>query len=272
MDAWPILLPAFTLSILMILTHTYFGLHVLARGIIFVDLALAQVAALGVSIAFLLGQESHGIMAQIYAFGATLVAAAGFAKLRKLPGKATREVAIGCVYVVATALSIIVLSRSSQGMEELKGLFNGHILWARWPEIIFIFFVYAAISLLHVRYHKRFIGLSFDEEGSDKGAFFGEFLFFASFAVVITLAVNLAGVLLVFAFLIIPAFSASLISQSLKIQLLLGWGLGICGSAAGLWVSFMGDLPTGATVVATMGTLPLIAVAIKFALRKNALS
>ena len=264
MDAWMILLPAFALSVLMIVTHTYLGLHVLARGIIFVDLALAQVAALGVSIAFLLGQEAHGVMAQLYAFSATLVAAAGFAKLRQLPGKTTREVTIGCVYVVATALAIVILSRSSQGMEELKGLFNGHILWVSWPEIAWVAAIYAVLTLLHLGYQQRFHALSFNESEAPPATFFWEFLFFASFAVVITLAVNLAGVLLVFAFLIIPAFSASLLSQSLRSQLLIGWCLGICGSAVGLWLSFVADLPTGATVVAVMGCLPLIAVAVKY--------
>ena len=261
-----ILLPAFALSALMILTHTYLGLHVLARGIIFVDLALAQVAALGVSIAFLLGQEAHGVMAQLYAFATTLVAAAGFAKLRQLPGKTTREVTIGCVYVVATALSIVVLSRSSQGMEELKGLFNGHILWVRWSEIAFVAVIYGLLSILHLCYRRRFYLLSFDESESAPVGYFWEFLFFASFAVVITLAVNLAGVLLVFAFLIIPAFSASLLSQSLRNQLLIGWCLGLSGSAVGLWLSFVADLPTGATVVAVMGGLPVIAIAVKYLL------
>lgn len=268
MDAWIILLPAFALSILMIGTHTYLGLHVLARGIIFVDLALAQVAALGISIAFLLGQEPHGIMAQVYAFAATLVAAAGFAKLRQLPGKTTREVTIGCVYVVATALAIVILSRSSQGMEELKGLFNGHILWVRWSEIALVAAIYAGLTALHLCYYRRFHALSFNESDATTGVFFWEFLFFASFAVVITLAVNLAGVLLVFAFLIIPAFSASLLSQSLRKQLLLGWCLGICGSAVGLWLSFVADLPTGATVVTVMGCLPVIAVAANYTLKK----
>jgi len=264
MDAWMILLPAFVLSLLMIMTHTYLGLHVLARGIIFVDLALAQVAALGVSVAFLLGQEAHGLMAQLYAFGATLIAAAGFAKLRQLPGKTTREVTIGCVYVVATALTIVILSRSSQGMEELKGLFNGHILWVSWSEIAIVAVAYVLLAMLHLYYRNRFYSLSFNEEGedTDSTSFIWEFLFFASFAVVITLAVNLAGVLLVFAFLIIPAFSASFLSQSTTSRLLIGWLLGACGSAVGLWLSFIADLPTGATMVTVLGALPILAVAV----------
>lgn len=270
MEAWLILLPAFTVSALMIVTHAYFGLHVLKRGIIFVDLALAQVAALGLSVAFLLGHEPHGTDAQAYAFGATLVAALGFAKLRQIPGKTAREVTIGCVYVIATALSIVILSRSSQGMTELKSLFNGNILWATWYEIASMGIVYAALALLHFAFRKRFLALSFTPDDADKPSFMWEFLFFASFAIVITMAVNVAGILLVFAFLIIPAFSASLITGTFVRRLALGWLLGMAGTAVGLWVSFVGDLPTGATVVSVLGALPIVAVAVKLVRRKTA--
>lgn len=263
MDPWLILLPAFVMSAVMILSHTYLGLHVLARGIIFVDLALAQVAALGVSIAFLLGEEPHGLSAQLYAFAATLTAAFAFAGLRRISGKTTREVIIGCVYVVATALSIVILSRSSQGMEELKSLFNGNILWVRWQEIAVVAGATALLALLHLVYRKRFYDLSFTAEDTNKPGFLWEFLFFASFAIVITLAVNVAGVLLVFAFLIIPAFSASLVARSLVGRLLMGWGLGLFGAGAGLWLSFTADLPVGATVVSIVGLLPLVAVGLR---------
>ena len=263
MDAWLILLPAFTVCVLMSLTHTYLGLHVLSRGIIFVDLALAQVAALGVSIAFLLGEDGHGASAQVYAFSATLVTAFLFAKLRNLPNKTTREVTIGCVYVVATALSIVILSRSSKGMDELKSIFNGNILWVSWKEITIIALIYLALSAIHYIYRSRFIALSFDNNEKQCPGFLWEFLFFASFAVVITLAVNVAGVLLVFAFLIIPAFSASIVCGSLIQRLLLGWLLGIVGCLVGLWVAFQADLPVGATVVSVLGVLPLVALVIK---------
>lgn len=247
----------------MSITHTYLGLHVLSRGIIFVDLALAQVAALGVSIAFLLGEDGHGVSAQVYALSATLLAAFLFAKLRNLPNKTTREVTIGCVYVVATALSIVILSRSSKGMDELKSIFNGNILWVSWEEITIIALIYAALSVIHYIYHSRFIALSFDSDGDRPPGFIWEFLFFASFAVVITLAVNVAGILLVFAFLIIPAFSASIISNALIHRLLFGWLLGIAGCVVGLWVAFQADLPVGATVVSVLGVLPLVALIIK---------
>jgi len=271
MDAWQILLPAFVMSVLMIITHTYLGLHILARGIIFADLALAQIAALGISVAFLLGKEAHGIEAQAFAFGATLVAALAFTGLHKIPGKTAREVAIGCVYVVATALSMVILSRTNQGMEELKSLFNGNILWVRWEEIAIVASAYALLVLLHSLQRKRFYALSFQADWSRRPSLLWEFLFFASFAVVITLAVNIAGILLVFAFLIIPGFSASLLVSSFGMRLLLGWLLGLTGSAIGLWLSFIADLPVGATVVSLLGILPIIAVVLNYVMRRYSL-
>src|SRR5262249_34644387 len=125
MTAIEILAPAFVLAVVLIVLHVYFGLHVLARGIIFVDLALAQVAALGISVGFALGYDPHGDEALVFAFVGAALAGAGFALLRATPSTTTREVIIGCVYVVATALSIMILSGSGQGMEELKALFNG---------------------------------------------------------------------------------------------------------------------------------------------------
>jgi len=267
MDAWHILLPAFIMTGLMILTHTYLGLHVLARGIIFVDLALAQIAALGASVAFLLGFEAHGLEAQAFAFAATLIAALAFTGLHKIPGKTAREVTIGCVYVVATALSLVILSRTTQGMEELKSLFNGNILWVRWEEITLVAIAYGALVLLHTLQRKRFYALSFTTDKNARPSLLWEFLFFASFAVVITLAVNIAGILLVFAFLIIPGFSASLLFASFGRRLILGWVLGLGFSAIGLWLSFIADLPVGATVVSLLGLLPIVAMFLKFGIR-----
>ena len=254
-----LLLPALALSVLMIITHTYLGLHVLARGVIFVDLALAQVAALGASLAFLLGHDAHGSAALAYAFAAALLAAGGCACLRKIPDITTREVIIGCVYVVASALSILILSRSSVGMEALKTLLNGNILWVRWQEVGVIAAVYAVLVAMQIVWRKRSAALAFGKQAS----FGGELLFFVAFAVVITLAVQIAGVLLVFALLIIPAFSATLLAATPALRLLLGYLLGLVGSVAGLWFSYAADLPTGTTMVVVLGLLPLLALALR---------
>jgi len=258
MDVWLILLPAFIMMLCLLLTHCYFGLHILARGIIFADLALAQIAALGTSVAFLMGEQAHGINAQIYAFAATFIAAAMFSQFHRIQNTTTREVTIGCVYVVSAALSIVILSRSAQGMEELKSMLNGNILWVSWQEIIVIAILYLMVAVFHYIYRQKFYQLSFAKQ-FEKSRTYWEFLFFLSFAIIITLAVKVAGVLLVFALLIIPAFSASLIQQSFKARLLLSWILGIAGSLAGLFVAVQYDLPVGATVVSLLGVLPLLA-------------
>lgn len=268
MDFVQILMPALALMTLMVLTHTYLGLHVLERGIIFVDLAVAQVAALGMSIAFLAGLDAHGVAAQLFAVAATLAAAVGLAFLRRARDKTTREVAIGCVYVVATALAIVMLSRTNQGMEELKGLLNGNVIWVRWQEVGIMFVVYSALGCLYFLLHERFLSLS-TNHGSQKGRFGWEFTFFASFAVVITLAVNLAGVLLVFASLIIPAFSASFLTETFKKRLMLGWLLGWLGALGGLIVSYEADLPTGSSIVCALSVLPVLALAMRGIKRRN---
>lgn len=264
MSIWELLLPGAVLCALMLVTHTYFGLHVLARGIIFVDLALAQVAVLGASFAFMLGYDTHGNAAHAFAFGAALLAGAAFAVLRRIPDKITREVTIGCVYVVATAITIVILSRSNQGMEELKTMLNGNLLFVRWQEILVLAAAYAALAALHAVFFRRFYTLSFGDSEKGWGAFFWELLFFTSFALVITLGVDLAGVLLVFAYLIIPAFSAALVVRTFGMRWLLGVVLGLAGSAVGLWLSFAADLPTGATLVAVLGLLPLITALARF--------
>lgn len=258
MSIWALLAPALIVSVLMLITHTYFGLHVLARGIIFVDLALAQIAVLGLSLAFLAGYETHSVEAHVFAFGAALLAAGGFALLRRIPDKVAREVAIGCTYVVATALTVVILSRSNQGMEELKSMLNGNVLFTGWRDVGILATAYLAVALLHAAFRRRFHALSFGD-GTTQRSFLWEFLFFASFALVITLGVDLAGVLLVFAYLIIPAFSASLLSNRFRVRLVLGFLLGLAGSTLGLWLSCAGDLPTGATMVAALGLLPVAA-------------
>ena len=260
MDMLLLLLPAAALSVLMVLSHAWFGLHVLARGIVFADLALAQVAALGVSVAFLLGEDTHGETARLYALGAALLAALGFSGLRRIADKTTREVAIGCVYVVATALCILILSRSAPGMDELRTLLTGNILWVRWSEVGEVALAYALLALPLALFRRRFEQLSVAD---GEGAFPWEFAFFASFAVAITLAVQLAGVLLVFAFLIIPAFSAVLLAARPLARLLLAWGLGLAGAGAGLALSLAADLPTGATMVAVLGVLPVLAAVLR---------
>ncbi|HEY7608401.1 MAG TPA: metal ABC transporter permease [Alphaproteobacteria bacterium] len=262
MTAIEILLPAFALSVLLIVSHVYFGLHVLARGIIFVDLALAQVAALGISIGFLLGYDPRDSVALVFAFVGAVLAAAGFAALRAMPGTTGREVVIGCVYVVATALSIMILSGSGQGTEELKAIFNGSILFVRWHEIALVAGAYGVLALLLAPSWRRFQALS-GIGAEERPGLTWEFLFFLSFAAMITIAVYLAGILVVFAFLIIPAFAASLLLQGFVRRLAAGWAIGIAGALCGLAAAYILDLPVGPGVVAALSLLLAVAGALR---------
>lgn len=261
MSAWELLLPAFAICALLIATHTYFGLHVLARGIIFVDIALAQVAVFGTSVAFAFGHDAHSTQAHAYAFGAAVLAALAFAALRRIADKTTREVAIGTVYVVATAASVVILANSPAGMEELKAMLNGNILWARWRDVGTLALVAAAVGVLHWRFYPRFYALSF-AQGDARPHFWAEAAFFVSFAVIITFALEFAGVLLVFAYLIVPAFSASLLTSCFLCRWGSGVALALVASVLGLWVSYVYDLPTGATMVTVLGALPILAAAL----------
>ena len=252
MTAVEILLPAFVLALLLIVSHVYFGLHVLARGIIFVDLALAQMAALGISVGFLLGYDPHGGEALIFSFVGAVLAGGAFAALRAVPGKTAREVIIGCVHVVATALSIMILSQSGQGTEELKALFNGSILFVRWGEIGLVAAAYAGLAAIQALGWRRFQALSGIGEAAPAGPVW-ELLFFLTFAAMITISVYFAGILVVFAFLIIPAFAASLLLQGFGRRLTAGWALGIAGTLGGLAAAYILDLPVGPAVVAALG-------------------
>ncbi|MDH5231397.1 MAG: metal ABC transporter permease [Gammaproteobacteria bacterium] len=261
MDSLFFLAPALVFCLLLVISHSYFGLHVLARGIIFIDLALAQIAALGLSIAFLLGYDSHSYVASVSAFTATLIAALLFSRLRFIKDKTSREITIGSVYVVATALSILILSRSVQGMEQLKSLLNGDVLWVSWTDVALTGILYAAVLLVHLIYRQRFYQLSFETSADNDSRW--EVLFFVSFAVVITLAVTRAGILLVFAYLILPAFSASLATQNIKQRLFIAWPLSILATLLGLICAYQLDLPVGATLVACLGLLPLLILGYK---------
>ncbi|MFQ5559953.1 MAG: metal ABC transporter permease [Nitrospinota bacterium] len=254
-----ILVPAFCMSLFLLCSHIYFGLHVLARGIIFVDLALAQTAALGNIVALTMGAEPDStlpvVMGLLFSFGAALF----LSLVRLIPGKTTREVAIGSIYITTMAIGLVLLSFSPHGSEELKSMLNGNILWVTSHQIIQIGLISVIILVFHYLFRRQFHSLSFDTGEKNGRTFLMELLFFISFAIIITTAVQIVGVLMVFAFLILPAFTASLLVTTFKGRLILGacMGLGITitGGALSLWY----DLPTGSTIVSLMGILPLTA-------------
>jgi zinc/manganese transport system permease protein len=243
-DALVFLWPPFLVAVCLTGIHAYFGIQVLARKLIFVDLALAQIAALGATVAFMLGHPAQSVATYGYSLAFTLLAAVLLAFTRAWGTRVPQEALIGVIYVVAAAAAILLIDRAPQGAEHLKQILTGNILTSGLTDVAAIVPLYVAIGLLHWLLRDRLTGA---------GALIWEFVFYASFGVVVTSSVAIAGVLLVFSFLIIPAAIGVMFASSLARQLAIGWTAGIVTSAAGLAASFAFDLPTGAAMVCAFG-------------------
>ena len=246
--------------------HAYLGLHVVQRGVIFVDLALAQVAAFGATLGFLLGFGLHSTEGYLIALLMTVAAALLLAFTRGDNSRVPQEAYIGIVYVVAAGASIIVLSRAPQGGEELKSLLVGHLLFVGWSEVIKIFLIYSVVGLLHWLMRTPLMAISADHDSArDDGlnVAWWDFVFYATFGIVVTSSVELAGVLLVFSYLIVPAVCAALLSDCPRTKLLVGWVVGFSTSVIGITASYIFDLPTGATIICTFGFCAPICLLLK---------
>jgi zinc/manganese transport system permease protein len=238
--------------------HVYLGLHVLARGVIFVDLALAQVAALGISVAFLAGHPIQSDAAYWYALAFTVAGAALFAASRAHRAPLPQEAVIGIVYAVSAAAAVLVVDRAPQGGEHIKTLLVGSILTVSGREVAELALLYGVIGALHAAIRRPLLEISLDPDAARAHGRLlraWDLLFYVTFGIVVTSSVRLAGVLLVFSYLIVPASVAALLAGSVRGRLLIGWGVGALVSAAGLWASFAWDLPTGAAVVTSFGAL-----------------
>ncbi len=243
-EAIGFLWPSFLVAVCLVGIHAYFGIQVLARNVIFVDLALAQIAALGATVAFMLGHPAQSLATYGYSLGFTLLAAVLLALTRAWAVRVPQEALIGVIYVVAAAASILLIDRAPQGAEHLKQILTGNILTSGVSEIAVIVPLYLAVALVHFLLRGKL---------AKSGSLFWEFVFYATFGMVVTSSVALAGVLLVFSFLIIPAAIGVMYASSLPRQLAIGWIAGIVTSAAGFAASFTLDLPTGAAIVCAFG-------------------
>ncbi len=238
--------------------HAYLGLHVLARGVIFVDLALAQVAALGITIAFLAGHTIQSDAAYWYALSFTVGGAVLFSVSRFRRAPIPQEAIIGIVYAVSAAAAVLVVDRAPQGSEHIKQLLVGSILTVTPKEVGTLAVLYAVIGALHWAIRRPLLQISFDPEAAlhqGRWVRWWDFLFYASFGFVVTSSVRIAGVLLVFSYLIVPSAVGALLTRSVSGRLLIGWALGVLVSVLGLAASYVWDLPTGATVVTTFGAV-----------------
>jgi zinc/manganese transport system permease protein len=256
MEAISFLIYPFLGCMLLILIHVYFGIHILERGIIFVDLAMGQFIAIGIAIAFLSGHE--GGARNVYASLFAILGAAILSLARTLKKTVNLEAFIGVLYIFSVAASILVLDRSPHGLEEFKTILNGNILWVTPPELFKTFVLYLAIGSLHAVFRKKFFALSYE---NGNGTFW-EFLFFLSFAFVLVSSVQIAGILQVFAFLVIPALIGRLYTREPMKILVGGWGIGIVVSMLGITLSYTLDLPTAPLIVASLSAVFFLLLAV----------
>jgi zinc/manganese transport system permease protein len=255
MEAFNFLLYPFLACLLLIGIHAYFGIHILQRGIIFVDLALAQFIGIGLALSFLLGEEHSYLLTLVFAMLGALILA--FSK--RAAKYVNIEAFIGVLYIFSVSAAILILDRSPHGLEEFKTIINGNIIWVTPGDILSTFIVYGLVGALHVVLRKRFLALSFE----GKGGFWLEFLFFASFAVVLVKSVQMAGILQVFSFLVIPALIGRLFFKQPFRVLMTGWLLGVLVSIGGIFLSYKFDVPTAPAIVVSLSIIFFVLLGVR---------
>jgi len=258
----------FAASLIVAGIHAYLGVHVVERGVIFVDLALAQIAALGAAIAILMpftGGDPHAPSVYWVSLGFTFIGAAIFSTIRGQRARIPQEAIIGICYAVASAAAIVAMSKATSESEHLKDMLVGNILAVSWPDVFKTAALYGVIGLFHYRFRKTFLEISLNHDKADvKGSVrFWDFLFYASFGFVVTWSVAIAGVLLVFCYLIVPSVGAMLYADTVGKRLAIGWTMGTVVSALGVYLSLVFDLPTGATIVCTFGIVLAVMAAVR---------
>jgi zinc/manganese transport system permease protein len=266
------LLAPFVASLILTGIHAYLGVHVVERGVIFVDLALAQIAALGTTAAVLAGMEPHSRGAYWFSLAFTFLGAAVFSIFRGRRVRIPQEAIIGISYAVASAAAILAMSKSVAQTEHLKEMLVGNILSVSWPEVHKTALVYGAIGLFHYLFRRKFLLISMHpREAEEQGVSvrLWDFLFYASFGFVVTSSVAIAGVLLVFCYLIVPSVGAMLYAERIGPRLAIGWIMGTLVSALGVYLSLQVDLPTGATIVCTFGVVLILMAAMRGLLRRK---
>jgi len=324
-DFVSLLAAPFVGCLLIAALHCYMGLHVVRRGIIFVDLALAQLAALGATVALLVvplvfgetlhehheGRAGHSyhqpanpgsavesadqvggagtsavpdehaeeeehagglrawlmeetpyILSLLFAFAGAGI----FALFRFRDERVPHEAIIGIVFVVAAALAVLVLSKAPHGHEQMESMLVGNILFVGWHDAWMMLLLYLPLGVLHFVVRRRLLAISDDMHAAESVGVpvrAWDFLFYTTFGLMVTQSVRMAGVLVVFSYLIIPAVCASLLAKSFGRRLVVAWGIAVAASVIGLALSAVKDLPTGPSLVATFGAVLVLCALVR---------
>jgi zinc/manganese transport system permease protein len=258
--SYPFMWWALGASLVLAGIHAYLGFHVITRGVIFVDLALAQMAALGVAVAIIFNLHEHPVAGYLLPLGMTLTGAIVFAWLRHLERRVPLEAFIGIVFATAQALVLLILGQTASGTEHLKETLVGTIFTVSPDLVLRTAVIYAVIGILHFILRKPLFEITNNPEAARRKGrkiFWWDVFFYGSFGVVVTSSVKIAGVLLVFGLLVIPSVAGVLASSRTGIRLLIGWTFALMGSVIGLIAAFALNLAAAPAILATL-TLTLI--------------
>jgi len=264
--------PAICMCIILAGICGYVGVHVIMREVIFIDIALAQIAALGASLGLFLGIDLANPLIYVISMSVTLIAALILSEARRLSSYVPQEAFIGILYATGAAAVMLAGDRLPHGNEHVHDLMVGHLLWVSWKEVGFYFLIYAALGAIYALCHKRLYQVSQDSKGAKSegvSLVLWDFIFYALMGILVTFAVRVAGVLLVFGFLIVPAVLGSLLAQTFRTRLIVGWVAGAIVSFIGSYLSYSLDYPTGATVVVTLGLSLFLVAAVKILFLKK---
>ena len=261
-----LMLPALVAALILVGLHAYLGIHIIARGVIFVDLGLAQLAAAGATVAVFFGLHADSLGGYLFALAATILGAALFSVSRIKNRYITQEAIIGIVFVVASAVTILLTAQAPRGAEHVQELLTGTLLWVTWPQIWRAAGIYAVIALIHWFLRRRFLLISLQPDVAKQYGWAirrWDFLFYVLFGVVVTVSVSIVGVLLVFSFLVIPAVIAFLFTHRAAALLAIAWTVGSVSVLLGLVASFQTDLPTGPMVVCAFAFSLIVAFIVR---------
>ncbi len=274
MTAIEFMFAPFIVCLLLIGINVYFGIHVIKREIIFIDIALAQIAALGGTVATILhdlfpghaehAHDEHTMWWYLFAFGFTTMAALIFTTLKSRRLPIPLESLIGIAYAVAATGAVILLDKAAGGDVHVHEMVAGSILWVNWHQITVLFLVFGLIGFFHYKYRRKFIAItdSYNDEKAEFN-FLWDFLFYATFGIAVVFSVEVGGILTVFAFLIIPASISALFSHNWTSRILIGWGLGTVVTVCGLYLSWVMDVPSSPTVILFLGVFLLLAIVVR---------
>jgi zinc/manganese transport system permease protein len=245
-------------SILLALMLGYFGNHILARGIIFIDIAIAQIAALGTLIGLLLGFAEESAEVQFLSYLFTLFIIGGFAFLKKNSRTIPAEAVIGIIYCLGLALAMLFAEKIPGGSNYITKAITGNILWVTWKKVLVLALLFAGVGLVHLPVGKELLRLSgqdHDDPGLRQRTRLLNLLFYITFGVVVVKAVLIGGIFLVFTLLIAPSAAAAMFFQSWKGRLVWTWIIGVTGTVAGMLLSYFLNISNGPAIVCLLGLL-----------------